>query len=46
MFVYKGLIASKGLVSKIIPPKFMVPSKLFWQTSLWGLKRGGGGGYC
>jgi hypothetical protein len=43
MFVYKGLVVSKGLVLKVIPLNSMVSSKFFWQTSLWGLK--GGWGY-
>jgi hypothetical protein len=40
MFIYKGLVIFKGLVSKATPPNSMFPSKLFWETSLWGLKGG------
>jgi hypothetical protein len=40
MSIYKGLAISKGIVLKATPPNFMLPSKLFWETSLWGLKGG------
>jgi hypothetical protein len=40
MSIYKGLVIFKGLVSKEIPPDFMLPRKFFWDISLWGLKGG------
>jgi hypothetical protein len=40
MSIYKGLVILKGLVLKETPPNFMLPCKLFWKTSLWGLKGG------
>jgi hypothetical protein len=40
MFIYKGPIIFKGLVSKTTLPNSMLLSKLFWETSLWGLKGG------
>jgi hypothetical protein len=38
MFIYKGPTIFKGLVLKATPPNSMLPSELFWKTSLWGLK--------
>ncbi len=40
MSIYKGPIIFKGLVLKAIPPNSMLPSKLFWEISLWGFKGG------
>jgi len=40
MSIYKGPIIFKGLVLKAIPPNSMLPSKLFWEISIWGLKGG------
>jgi hypothetical protein len=40
MSIYKEPVIFKGLVLKATPPNFMWPSKLFWETSLWGLKGG------
>ncbi len=40
MSIYKGPIIFKGLVLKATPPNFLLVSKLFWETSLWGLKGG------
>jgi hypothetical protein len=40
MSIYKGPIIFKGLVLKATPTNFMLPNKLFWETSLWGLKGG------
>jgi hypothetical protein len=40
MSIYKGPVIFKGLVSKASPPNSMLLSKLFWETSLWGLKGG------
>jgi hypothetical protein len=40
MSIYKGPIIFKGLALKATPPNSMLLSKLFWETSLWGLKGG------
>jgi hypothetical protein len=40
MSIYKGPIIFKGLVLKASSTNSMLLSKLFWETSLWGLKGG------
>jgi hypothetical protein len=40
MFIYKGPVIVKALVSKETPPNSMLPCKCFGGTSLWGLKGG------